>query len=223
MACLYQRRAAARYSASGCMSRLSEYAARPVNVVSARRPCRLRAARVWSAIRSRPARVSGPSSWSRDSSTRSRPRSLATMAAQSSGRGQRLTAKQLLTPSLARISAHLRSGQGQVAAVHVVVERAVAGVRLGDRAGAIRRRDRLGDIVVDAGAQAGQHRGPGRGGVAGDADDGGARDVGLDLVPERDPRAAARYPQLGGRPGGALQDVEPGPDAERDALQRGPG
>src|ERR1700722_924741 len=211
MASRYQRRAAARYSASGCMSRLSEYAARPVNTVSARRSWRARAARVCSAIRSRPAAVSGPASTSRDSSTVSRPRSFLTIAAQSSGQGHRLTAKQLLMPSLARISALitglLGAGQGQVAGVHVVVQGAVAGVGLGDRAGAVGGGDGLGDVSVDAGAQAGQHRGAGGGGVAGEVDHGGSGDVGLDLVPQRDPRAAAGDPQLGGLGGGACEGV----------------
>ena len=93
-----------------------------MNTVSARRPWRTRAARVCSASRSRPAGVSGPASRSRDSSTVSRPRSFFTIAAQSSGHGHRLTAKQLLMPSLARISVRisglLRPGQGQVAGVH---------------------------------------------------------------------------------------------------------
>ena len=50
----------------------------------------------------------------------------------------------------------------------------MAGVGVGGRAGTVDGFDGLGDIGVDAGAQPGQGRGPGRGGVAGNADDGGA-------------------------------------------------
>src|ERR1700739_1044561 len=95
--------------------------------------------------------------------SRSLTRSSATIEAQSSGCGHRLTAKQLLMPSRARISVlisgPLRSGQGLVAAAHVVVETAEAGVGLGGRAGPVGDRDGLRRVGVDARAKPGQGRG----------------------------------------------------------------
>ena len=117
-----------------------------------------------------------------------------------------------------------RSDEGLVALVQVVVQRAVSRIRLGPSGWPVAGRDRLGRIAVDPGAQAREHRGARRGGVARHPHDRDPGDVRLDLVPDRHARAPAGHPELGGRARMSGRGFPAGPGRRRRSppSRRGP-
>ena len=103
MTCRYHASAASRSTASGASSMFAEYATRPVNVEWSSRPWPATAARSSPAADSRRCGGADRSTRSRLCCTSRSPSRSRTSGAQSSGRGQRLTAKQVLMPSCRRI------------------------------------------------------------------------------------------------------------------------